>query len=225
MVATTVSANKEWTSPTRASGDIIRWRSPWPTPARCCGWSIAPATAHPAKARRNNSTRASRCAVRQDSGRSFSVGTPTSHKQLTWIAGTRWVTLHSSLAWMLPLRRLDYIDDQGPLAWTPLQRPPRYQVCTKPRRRRERVKQRIVDDRRYKDKRLEREEVVELTYRPLACKRAYRMIIVRKHIQERERGQFGSCRSASTSSTSPTTGRAHRQKLFSRQTTGATKRN
>jgi hypothetical protein len=86
--------------------------------------------------------------------------------------------------------RLDWIDDQGPLAWTPLQRPPRYQIRTKPRRRRERVKQRIVDDRRYKDKRLEREEVAELTYRPLACKRAYRMIIVRKHIQERERGQL-----------------------------------
>ena len=87
-------------------------------------------------------------------------------------------------------RRLDYIADQGPLTWTPLKRPQRYKVRTKPRRRRERVKQRIVDDRRYKDKRLEREEVVELTYRPLACKRAYRMIIVRKHIQERERGQL-----------------------------------
>jgi hypothetical protein len=87
-------------------------------------------------------------------------------------------------------RRLDYIEDQGPLSWTPLKRPPRYKVRTKPRRRRERVKQRIVDDRRYKDKRLEREQVVELTYRPLACKRAYRMIIVRKHIQERERGQL-----------------------------------
>jgi hypothetical protein len=87
-------------------------------------------------------------------------------------------------------RRLDYIDDQEPLAWTPLQRPPRYKVCTKPRRRRERVKQRIVDERQYKEKRLEREEVAETTYRPLACKRAYRMIIVRKHIQERERGQM-----------------------------------
>ena len=71
-----------------------------------------------------------------------------------------------------------------------MQRPPRYQVRTKPRRRRERVKQRIVDERRYKEKRLEREEVAETTYRPLACKRAYRMIIVRKHIQERERGQL-----------------------------------
>jgi hypothetical protein len=61
---------------------------------------------------------------------------------------------------------------------------------TKPRRRPERVKQRIVDQRRYHEKRLEREEVAELAYQPLACKRAYRMVIIRKHIQERERGQL-----------------------------------
>jgi hypothetical protein len=87
-------------------------------------------------------------------------------------------------------RRLDYIEGLESLVWTTLQRPSRYQVRTKPRRRRERVKQRIVDERRYKEKRLEREEVAETVYRPLACKRAYRMIIVRKHIQERERGQL-----------------------------------
>ena len=87
-------------------------------------------------------------------------------------------------------RRLDYIDDQEPLAWTPLERPPRYKVRTKPCRRHDRVKQRIVDERQYKEKRLEREEVAETTYRPQACSRPYRMIIVRKHIQERERGQL-----------------------------------
>src|SRR5262249_25177848 len=32
-------------------------------------------------------------------------------------------------------------------------------------------------------------EVTELPYQPMACKRCYRMIVVRKHIQERERGQ------------------------------------
>jgi hypothetical protein len=87
-------------------------------------------------------------------------------------------------------RRLDYIGDLDPLVWTPLQRPSRHNVRTKPRRRRERVKQRIVDERRYKEKRLEREEVAETAYRPLACMREYRMIVVRKHIQERERGQL-----------------------------------
>jgi len=86
--------------------------------------------------------------------------------------------------------RLTYVDDLDASAWTPLQRPLRYQVRTKPRRRRELVKQRIVDERRYKEKRLEWEEVAETTYRPLACKREYRMIIVRTHLLERERGQL-----------------------------------
>ena len=87
-------------------------------------------------------------------------------------------------------RRLAFVDELGPSAWTSLDRPPRYQVHTKPRRRPDRVKQRIVDERQYHEKRLEREEVAELTYRPLACKHAYRMILVRKHIRERERGQL-----------------------------------
>jgi Transposase DDE domain group 1 len=86
--------------------------------------------------------------------------------------------------------RLAYIDDLDPSTWAPLDRPARYKVRTKPRRKRERVKQRIVDERQYKEKRLEREEVAEITYRPLACKRAYRVIVVRKHLQERERGQL-----------------------------------
>jgi hypothetical protein len=86
--------------------------------------------------------------------------------------------------------RLAYLDDLDPVAWTPLERPARYQVRTKPRERRDRVKQQVVDERRYHDKRLEREEVAETKYRPLACKREYRMIIVRKLIQERVRGQL-----------------------------------
>jgi hypothetical protein len=87
-------------------------------------------------------------------------------------------------------QRQAYVDELDSMAWTSLERPARYQVRTKPRQRRERVKQRIVDERQYKDKRLEREEVAETTYRPVACKRAYRMIIVRKHLQERARGQL-----------------------------------
>jgi Transposase DDE domain group 1 len=87
-------------------------------------------------------------------------------------------------------RRLGLLDELDQSAWTALDRPPRYQVHTKPRRRPDRVKQRIVDERRYHEKRLEREEVAELSYQPLACKRPYRMIVVQKHIQERERGQL-----------------------------------
>jgi hypothetical protein len=87
-------------------------------------------------------------------------------------------------------RRLALLDDMAESTWTKLDRSPRCQVKTKPRRRPDRVKQRIVDERRYHEKRLEREEVAELPYQPMACRRPYRLIVVRKHIQERERGQL-----------------------------------
>ena len=52
------------------------------------------------------------------------------------------------------------------------------------------MKQLIVHQRLYKDKRLEWEEVADSKYQPIACKREYRWIIVRKRIQERQRGQL-----------------------------------
>ena len=45
------SANKAWTSPTRACGAIIRWSCRWPTRAKCCRSSIARATAPAMKER------------------------------------------------------------------------------------------------------------------------------------------------------------------------------
>jgi hypothetical protein len=87
-------------------------------------------------------------------------------------------------------RRLAEVEAFSPSDWTPLERPTRYQVQTKPRHRPERVKQQIVDQRLYKDKRLEWEEVADSKYRPFACKRKYRWIILRKRIQERQRGQL-----------------------------------
>jgi hypothetical protein len=87
-------------------------------------------------------------------------------------------------------RRLAVVEALAPSAWTRLERPARYQVKTQPRQRPERVKQQIVEERLYKDKRLECEELADTKYQPSACKRAYRWIIVRKRIQERPRGQL-----------------------------------
>jgi Transposase DDE domain group 1 len=87
-------------------------------------------------------------------------------------------------------RRLADVAALSPSAWTRLERPARYQVQTKPRQRPERVKQQIVDKRLYKDKQLEWEDVADSKYQPLACKQAYRWIILRKRIQERQRGQL-----------------------------------
>jgi hypothetical protein len=73
-------------------------------------------------------------------------------------------------------------DDLPADAWQPLQRPPRYRVKTEPRARPERVKERIVRERRFENIRLEGEKVAETTYRPWSCAKTYRLIIVRKNL-------------------------------------------
>jgi hypothetical protein len=72
--------------------------------------------------------------------------------------------------------------------WCPLRRPPRYPVKTRPRQRPDPVKDRIVRQRRFDVLRLQSEEVAEFDYRPTACVRPYRMVVVRKHISK-EKGE------------------------------------
>jgi len=73
-------------------------------------------------------------------------------------------------------------DDLPAAAWQPLARPPRYLVQTEPRRRPENVKQRIVVGRGFQDTRLIGEAVAELEYRPTACRKSYRLVVVRKDL-------------------------------------------
>jgi len=80
-------------------------------------------------------------------------------------------------------------DDLPETAWKPLQRPPRYAVKTKPRQRPENVKERIVDERQFENIRLESEEVAEFEYRPVACRKTYRIVVLRKNLTRREREQ------------------------------------
>ena len=83
-------------------------------------------------------------------------------------------------------------DDLPKSAWKPLIRPPRYVPKGAPRGRRERVKQRIVEERGFKDVRQTDEWVAEMKYRPVACRRAYRLIIVRKNqmVSEPKQGRL-----------------------------------
>ena len=67
-------------------------------------------------------------------------------------------------------------------AYTPLERPARYQIRTKPRQRPENHKQAIVNQRGFEDLRTIREDVAEFAYRPTACQTTYRMIVVRKTV-------------------------------------------
>ena len=67
-------------------------------------------------------------------------------------------------------------------AWKPLERLPRYEIATAPRRKPERVKESIVRFKGYENKVLVGEDIAEIEYQPLKCSRPYRLIIVRKNI-------------------------------------------
>ncbi len=73
-------------------------------------------------------------------------------------------------------------------AWQPLGRPPRYEVQTQPRQRPENVKEAIVKARQFENLKLLGEEVAEFNYRPTACRKTYRMIVLRKNLT-REKGE------------------------------------
>ena len=64
-------------------------------------------------------------------------------------------------------------------AWEQLERPPKYDVKTEPRRRPDNVKEQIVVLRHFENIRLESEDVAEFEYSPVACKETDRMIVVR----------------------------------------------
>ena len=75
--------------------------------------------------------------------------------------------------------RADELPDQ---AYSFLERPPRYTIKTSPRRRPERVKAEIVRERGFKTIHLLEEMIAEFEYQPAACKKSYRMIVLRKRL-------------------------------------------
>ena len=79
-------------------------------------------------------------------------------------------------------------EDLPASAWQPLRRPAKYNVQTQPRQRPDKVKDRIVRERKFDVLRLLSEEVAEFDYRPTACANSYRMIVIRKHISK-EKGE------------------------------------
>jgi hypothetical protein len=76
-----------------------------------------------------------------------------------------------------------FLADELPrINWQRLVRPPRYKVKTEPRRRPKNVKEQVVRDREFKNIRLVSEDVAEMPYRPTACKKTYRLVVVRKNL-------------------------------------------
>lgn len=82
----------------------------------------------------------------------------------------------------------DMAENLSDSEWSKLHRPDKYTVRTEPRRKPENVKRRIIREREYLNLELQSEEVAEFDYQPTACKKSYRMVVVRKHIS-REQGE------------------------------------
>jgi len=77
---------------------------------------------------------------------------------------------------------VDMADALPEKLWKPLQRPPRYEVETKKRKRPENVKEKVVKEREFKNIRLSSEQVAEFDYQPIHCSKTYRMVLVRKNL-------------------------------------------
>jgi len=77
-------------------------------------------------------------------------------------------------------------------AWTKLERVPKHEILTEPRNKSERVKEGIVREKGYENIVLVGEDVTHLDYRPAACRKSYRLVIVRKNlsVQRGERELF-----------------------------------
>jgi hypothetical protein len=67
-------------------------------------------------------------------------------------------------------------------AWRRLERPAKYDVRTEPRQRPRNVKESIIRERGFKNIRLLGEDVAEFWYQPRACRRSYRVVVVRKNL-------------------------------------------
>jgi len=68
-------------------------------------------------------------------------------------------------------------------AWKTLVRRAKYTVKTRPRGRRKNVKQAVVEARAFQDIRLAKESVAEFRYRPVKCKKEYRVVVVGKELE------------------------------------------
>jgi len=78
--------------------------------------------------------------------------------------------------------RVEIAESLPQKGWKRLKRPVKYEVKTAPRRRPENVKDRIVMARKFDNVRLFSERVAEFTYRPTACNRSYRVVVLCKNL-------------------------------------------
>jgi hypothetical protein len=82
---------------------------------------------------------------------------------------------------------INLAESLGESAWRPLRRKG-YEIKTQPRTRPENVRERVARDRHFHNLHLVHEHVCEFEYSPAACKKTYRMVVVRKLVTH-EQGQ------------------------------------
>ena len=75
-------------------------------------------------------------------------------------------------------------------AWKPLPRTPKYNPATADRTRPDNVKEQVVAERGFDNKRLCAEWVTEVPYSPTDCKRTYRLVIVCKELEVTKQGRL-----------------------------------
>jgi hypothetical protein len=77
-----------------------------------------------------------------------------------------------------------------------LERLPKYEILTEPRRRPQRVKEQMVVQKGYLNQKLVAESVSDMTCQPHQCGRKYRLVMVRKNlsVQKGERALFDEVR-------------------------------
>jgi hypothetical protein len=73
--------------------------------------------------------------------------------------------------------------------WQPLERMPKYEILTEPRKKSFRHKERIVVEKGYENIKLVGESVAEIEYRPGKCCQTYRLVILRKNLSV-QRGEW-----------------------------------
>ena len=75
-------------------------------------------------------------------------------------------------------------ENLGKTRWNRLERPAKHEVKTEPRLRPDNVKEQIVVAREFANIRLKSEDVAEFDYAPTKCKRAYRIVVIRKNLSK-----------------------------------------
>lgn len=81
-------------------------------------------------------------------------------------------------------------------AWEPMGRSAKYKIKTRPRKKKKRVKDKIVKERKFKRIRTVCEHVAEFSYSPTKCEKTYRVVVLKKDllIERGEEDLFGDIR-------------------------------